>query len=100
MVLRVAIRSFADRHLERFFADGTVPKRAGWREVAGVAQRKLDMLDYAAGLVDLASPPGNRLEALKGDMAGFHSIRINQRWRIVFRWTPEGPEDVRIADYH
>ena len=67
--------------------------------MAAVAARKLDMLDYAEALGDLASPPGNRLEALKGDLAGFHSIRVNDRWRVVFRWTT-GPEDVDIRDYH
>ncbi len=58
------------------------------------------MLDYAGRLADLASPPGNRLEALKGDLAGFHSIRISAQWRVVFRWTSAGPTDVDIRDYH
>lgn len=58
------------------------------------------MLDYAEALTDLASPPGNRLEALKGDLEGFYSIRINERWRVVFRWTDSGPTDVDIRDYH
>lgn len=58
------------------------------------------MLHYAEGLRDLASPPGNRLEALKGDLKGRHSIRINDQWRIVFRWTAAGAESVMIADYH
>lgn len=62
--------------------------------------RKLDMLDYASEITDLASPPGNRLEALKGDLAGFHSIRVNDQWRVVFRWTASGPADVDIRDYH
>jgi plasmid maintenance system killer protein len=57
-------------------------------------------LDYAKDLTDLASPPGNRLEALKGDLARLHSIRINARWRVVFRWTELGPADVEIRDYH
>ncbi len=65
-----------------------------------VALRKLDMLAAATDLVDLRSPPGNRLEALRGDLKGFHSIRINQLWRIVFRWTSAGPEEVGILDYH
>ena len=59
-----------------------------------------DMLDYAAALRDLSSPPGNRLEALKGTWGGFHSIRVNDQWRIVFRWTEHGPEDVDVVDYH
>jgi proteic killer suppression protein len=58
------------------------------------------MVDAAVRLDDLRSPPGNRLEALKGDRRGQHSIRINQQWRICFRWTAEGPEAVEIADYH
>ena len=58
------------------------------------------MLAYAEALTDLASPPGNRLEALKGDLAGLHSLRINDRWRILFRWTDSGPTDVEIRDYH
>ena len=58
------------------------------------------MLDYAHALGDLASPPGNRLEALKGELDGFHSIRINDQWRVVFRWTDSGPEAVDIRDYH
>lgn len=58
------------------------------------------MLDYAAVLADLASPPGNRLEALRGRLAGLHSIRLNDQWRIIFRWTPAGPTDVDVVDYH
>ena len=58
------------------------------------------MLDYADRLSDLASPPGNRLEALKGDLLGFHSIRINDQWRVIFRWTGSGPTGVDIRDYH
>jgi toxin HigB-1 len=58
------------------------------------------MLNNATSLADLLSPPGNRLEALRRDLAGRHSIRINDRWRIVFRWTADGPVDVEIIDYH
>ena len=58
------------------------------------------MLDYAETLSDLASPPGNRVEALKGNLAGFHSVRINDQWRLVFRWTAAGPGEVDIRDYH
>ena len=58
------------------------------------------MVDYASILSDLKAPPGNRLEALKGDLVGFHSIRINDQWRVVFRWTSRGPEQVRVTDYH
>ena len=94
------IQSFTGRAVQRFFVSGTVAKGAGWVGVATVAARKLDMLDYAHELTDLASPPGNRLEALKGDLVGYHSIRINDRWRVVFRWTGSGPADVDIRDYH
>jgi len=96
----MAIKSFASRAVQRFFIDGKVPKRAGWAGVARIAARKLDMLDYAHTLRDLKSPPGNRLEALKGELDGFHSIRINDQWRVVFRWTDSGPEAVDIRDYH
>ena len=96
----MAIRSFACRQVERFFEEGRLPRRAGWTSIAKVALRKLDMLDYARALSDLASPPGNRLEALKGDLGGYHSIRINDQWRVVFRWTDAGPGDVDIRDYH
>jgi proteic killer suppression protein len=96
----VAIRSFADSRVEAFFENGRLPRRIGWASVAVVVRRKLDMLDYAGVLTDLASPPGNRLEALKGDLKGFHSVRINDQWRIVFRWTASGPADVDVLDYH
>lgn len=58
------------------------------------------MLDAAEDLMDLTIPPGNRLEKLSGDRAGQHSVRVNQQWRICFRWTSAGPEDVEIVDYH
>ncbi len=95
----MAIQSFASPVVERFFS-GHLTKSVGWANVARVAARKLDMLDYAAVLNDLASPPGDRLEALKGKLAGFHSIRINDQWRVIFRWTASGPAEVDIRDYH
>ena len=58
------------------------------------------MIDYAHVLDDLRSPPGNRLEALKGNLRGMHSIRVNDQWRIIFRWTEAGPADVDVVDYH
>jgi toxin HigB-1 len=96
----VPIRSFAGPEVERFFVEGRIPRGAGWAAVAKVVARKLDYLDYAGALGDLAAPPGNRLERLKGELEGLHSIRINQRWRVVFRWTPAGPDRVDIVDYH
>jgi proteic killer suppression protein len=92
------IRSFADAATERLFRDGTCPAR--WRAFEAVAKRKLDMLDAAIQLTDLRAPPGNRLEALKGNRKGQHSIRINDQWRVCFRWTDDGPCDVEIVDYH
>jgi proteic killer suppression protein len=69
-------------------------------DIRAAALRKLDMLNAASKLVDLRVPPGNRLEALHGDRKGFHSIRVNDQWRLVFRWTNVGPERVRLIDYH
>lgn len=65
-----------------------------------VARRKLDMVNAAKVLMDLRQPPGNRLEQLSGDRKGQHSIRINEQYRVCFRWTDAGPEDVEIVDYH
>jgi toxin HigB-1 len=96
----VGIQGFANPDVERFFRRGIIPRRAGWAAAAKVALRKLDMLDYAEALSDLSSPPGNRLEALKGELQGLHSIRINDQWRVVFRWTAAGPTEVDIKDYH
>ncbi|MGB2730148.1 MAG: type II toxin-antitoxin system RelE/ParE family toxin [Methylovirgula sp.] len=92
------IRSFADQQMELLFTDGKVP--AQWRSFSKVAARKLDMVDATAKLEDLRSPPGNRLERLKGNRAGRHSIPINDQWRVCFRWTEVGPADVEIVDYH
>ena len=92
------IRSFADRKTEEFYRDGECPKQ--WRAFEDAALRELDMLDAATSIADLRSPPGNRLEALKGDRKGQWSIRINRQWRICFMWTADGPEDVEIVDYH
>jgi toxin HigB-1 len=96
----VAIQTFARKEVEAFFLAGRAPRGAGWASAASIAKRKLDMLDYATVLSDLASPPGNRLEALRGELRGLHSIRINDQWRIVFRWTADGPTKVDICDYH
>jgi len=68
--------------------------------IEAIARRKLRQLDIAAQLSDLRVPPGNRLEPLKGDRAGRHSICINDQWRVCFRWTEAGAEDVEIVDYH
>ncbi len=68
--------------------------------IAAVARRKLRQLEIAGRLDDLRVPPGNRLEVLKGDRAGQHSIRVNDQFRVCFRWTATGAEDVEIVDYH
>ena len=95
----MAIQSFADKTTRIFFETGKKSK-AAWANVSAVARRKLDMISYAAKLEDLKVPPGNRLELLVGKLAGKHSIRINDQWRIVFRWTLAGPTEVEITDYH
>lgn len=92
------IQGFSDADTDVLFSGGPCPARR--KPFMAIALRKLDMLDAAVKLADLRSPPGNRLEALKGDRRGQHSIRINRQWRICFHWTPNGPEDVEIVDYH
>ncbi|MBY0562792.1 MAG: type II toxin-antitoxin system RelE/ParE family toxin [Hyphomonadaceae bacterium] len=92
------IKSHKDAAVARFHASGVAPRP--WRAIAKAALRKLDMLDAAVVLEDMASPPGNRLEALKGDRKGQYSIRISDQFRICFRWTDDGAEDAEIVDYH
>lgn len=91
------IVSFRDAETEAL-ASGRGTRR--FASMATVARRKLRQLEIAGRLDDLRVPPGNRLEALKGDRAGQHSIRINDQYRVCFRWTPAGPADVEIVDYH
>jgi proteic killer suppression protein len=93
------IRNFKGKFAELILQGRRVPKGFP-ANLAKAARRKLIMVDAATFLEALNSPPGNRLEALKGDLAGMHSIRINDQWRVVFRWTDAGPEDVEIIDYH
>ncbi|MEX0344676.1 MAG: type II toxin-antitoxin system RelE/ParE family toxin [Rhizobiaceae bacterium] len=92
------IRSFNDKRTEQVWR-GQPPKRFP-ADLVRPAQRKLAILNAALVLDDLRSPPGNRLEALKGNRAGQHSIRINDQYRVCFVWTPVGPELVEITDYH
>lgn len=93
------IHSFRGKFAETILRGRKVPKGLS-SALAKIARRKLVQLNNAASLGDLAIPPGNRLEALHGNLTGRHSIRINDQWRIVFRWTSAGPEDVEIVDYH
>ena len=92
------LRSFADRETERVWRRQRA--RGIDQGTQRSALRKLLILDAAEALDDLRVPPGNRLEKLKGDRAGFYSVRVNQQWRICFRWTAAGPEDIEIVDYH
>jgi toxin HigB-1 len=92
------ILGFASAETEAFFREGDCP--AEWGAISKVIARKLDMLDAAPTLETLRSPPGNRLEALRGDRAGQFSIRVNDRWRVCFVWTDAGPDRVEVVDYH
>lgn len=92
------IRSFACKETERIFHRKYAKLLP--RDLQRIAYRKLAMLDAAVNLTDLCVPPGNRLEALKGDRRGQHSIRINDRWRVCFNWRGGHAFDVEIVDYH
>ena len=91
------IRSFKDVETEALARGLRVTR---FVQIESVARRKLRQLEIAETLEDLRVPPGNRLEALRGDRAGHHSIRVNDRYRVCFRWTLAGAEDVEIVDYH
>ena len=91
------INSFSDRETEKLFRTENSRR---WRAIARVALRKLIQLNQAGRMEDLAVPPGNRLEGLQGKRKGEYSIRINQQWRLVFRWRGNGAEGVQIEDYH
>lgn len=91
------IQSFRDRATRRFFEGHRI---AAFQRFADQAARRLVLLDSAETLRDLAALASNRLELLRGDRAGRHSIRINSQWRICFRWSDEGPCEVEIVDYH
>jgi proteic killer suppression protein len=95
------ILSFADEATEDLFHGRPTRRTRGLHlDLQRAVLLKLDMLNAALRLEDLRSPPGNRLEALRGDRQGAHSIRVTGQWRIVFRWTPSGPERVALVDYH
>ena len=92
------IRTFNDKEAEKIW--GGAPSRRLPSDIQQVARRKLRMLSNSANLEDLRVPPANRLEALKGDRRGQHSIRINDQWRICVRWKDGDAYDVEIVDYH
>ncbi|HEY3172706.1 MAG TPA: type II toxin-antitoxin system RelE/ParE family toxin [Thermoanaerobaculia bacterium] len=96
------IASFGDATTEDVFNGKNSARARGIaKELLERVIRKLDMINAAYKLDDLKAPPGNRLEALKGDLAGFHSIRVNDQWRIIFRWVGTGVSaDVRLIEYH
>jgi toxin HigB-1 len=93
----MTITSFKCADTESLFKGARIKR---FVNIETLAMRKLAMLHRAGRLDDLRVPPGNRLEALKGNLAGLHSIRVNDQYRVCFRWTPEGPADVEIVDYH
>lgn len=92
------IKSFADKLTAAVF-NGRAPKGFP-SDILAAARRKLAIIDAAEELADTNTPPGNRLEALKGDRQGQHSIRINGQWRVCFVWKDDGAHDVEIVDYH
>jgi toxin HigB-1 len=91
------IRSFGDKHTEALFNDERVRQFEG---ITRRAKRKLEAINAASRLDDLAIPPSNRLEKLRGDLKEFYSIRINDQWRLIFKWINGEPHEVRIVDYH
>jgi proteic killer suppression protein len=91
------IQSFADEETEAVFLTG---KSRRWGNVARVAARRLQTVDYASAIEDLQNPPSNRLERLKGDRKGWWSIRINNQYRVIFRWDGNDAWEVGIVDYH
>ena len=92
------IESFADRETEMVWNGKFSSKLPN--EIQRIARRKLRMLDNSQNINDLRIPPANRLEKLKGNLIGFHSNRINGQWRIIFKWTNNNAEQVKIEDYH
>ena len=91
------IQSFADEETEAVYRTG---KSRRWGNIARVAARRLQALDFASAIEDLLNPPSNRLEKLKGDRKGWWSIRINDQYRVCFRWDGKDAWDVGIVDYH
>ena len=91
------IRSFGDKQTEALFADKFVREFQG---LARRAKRKLDAINAASRLDDLKVPPSNRLEKLKGALNDFHSVRVNDQWRVIFKWSAGDAREVRIVDYH
>jgi proteic killer suppression protein len=96
-IFKVVFGSFGDKQTEALFADDFVREFQG---VARRAKRKLEALNAASRLEDLKVPPSNRLEKLRGDLKDFHSIRVNDQWRVIFKWRAGDAQEVQIVDYH
>jgi toxin HigB-1 len=95
------IVSFGDRASEDLYHNRATSRvRRFPPDIGGLALVKMDLLNGAAAMLDLRSPPGNRLEALKADLKGYHSIRVNDQWRLVFSWEGNNAHEVRLMDYH
>ncbi|MFZ0788049.1 MAG: type II toxin-antitoxin system RelE/ParE family toxin [Chromatiaceae bacterium] len=95
------IVSFGDRASEDLYHNRATSRvRRFPPDVVALALIKMDLLNGATAMLDLRSPPGNRLKALKGDLKGYHSIRVNDQWRLVFRWESNDAHEVRLMDYH
>ena len=94
------IVSFSDRATEDLYHNRPTSRARRFpRDIVDLALVKMDLLNAAAAVLDLRSPPGNRLESLRGDLKGHHSIRVNEQWRLVFRWEGNNAYDVRLMDY-
>jgi toxin HigB-1 len=91
------IKSFGDKRTQALFDDEFVREFQGF---ARAAKRKLEAVNAASTLADLSIPPSNRLEKLRGNLSGYHSIRINDQWRVIFEWVEDGAASVSITDYH
>jgi proteic killer suppression protein len=96
------IQSFERKGIEDFFFNEKVPRGVGWSNVHKIVRRKLTAVNAAMRLNDLKAPPGNQLEALTDDLVGYHSIRVNNQWRVIFKWPAGavGPLAVDVVDYH
>jgi toxin HigB-1 len=95
------IVSFGEKGTEDLYhGENSAAARRFPPDIRRAAVRKLDMLNAAHDLRDLRSPPGNRLEGLRGDLSGFHSIRVNDQWRVIFRWESGDSHELRLVDYH
>jgi len=96
----MAIISFTDDRLADFFYDGAIPMRAGWASASNQVLVKLDRLHSATRISDMAYPPGNNLHRLEGNLKGFHAVRINRQWRLIFKWEDGNAFEVDVLDYH